>query len=129
MIMLKVSVFSRVEKLEKILRALQPQDDWQDFYMWNCVGGIFGHSHYRFSRSRGEITWIPCTDEEELEIMRRQYENDDKRLYGKGAEISFAEYLEWFSYLGPEALAERRKSIIEKVRSDACGEGVGDSGC
>ena len=110
-------ILRRLGELEEVFHAGEPRDDWVDLYMWDVSGGIFGHSHYRFSKSRGETLRTPCSDEEELEIMRAHYEDNGHRLYGKGLEVSFAEYLEYFSYLCPEALVEKQKVIIEKVRS------------
>jgi len=126
---LKTSIIKRVERLEDAFHTGDPKDDWVDFCMWDVSGGVFGHSHYRLSKSRGEILRMPCSDEEEVAIMREHYECDGRRLYGKGSEVSFVDYLERFSYLGPEALSERRKSLIERVRSEIDGARVGDSSC
>jgi len=124
MVTLKVSLTKRVEKLEEAFGALQPKDDWTDFYMWGGRdGGIFGHSHYRVWKSRGEILHTPCTDEEELEIMRAHYEDEGRKLPGGSAEVSFAEYLKWFNYLCSEVLAERQKVIIECVRRETLANG------
>lgn len=117
---MKVSIVRRFKKLEDAFLAEQPED-WVDFYMWSRSGGVFGHSRYRVSKSRGEILRTPCSDEEEVAIMRAHYEDEGRRLYGGDAEVSFAEYLVQFSYLCPETLVERMKLIIERVRSEENG--------
>jgi hypothetical protein len=112
------AILKRLKKVEGVFHAGEPRDDWVDFCMWDVSGGVFGHVHYRFSESRGESLRTPCSDEEELEIMRAQYEDEGHRLCGKGEEVSFAEYLERLSYLCPEALRERQKLVIERVRGE-----------
>ena len=97
--MSNLAILRRLKKLEKVF-AVEPRDDWIDVVMWNGLrGGIFGHVHCRFSKSRKQTEWISCSDEEEIEIMREHYEKDDHRFYGRGPKASFAEYLERFSYL------------------------------
>jgi hypothetical protein len=114
--MSNLAILRRLKKLEKVF-AVEPRDDWIDVVMWNGLqGGIFGHMHCRFSESRRQTEWVPCSDEEEIEIMRDHYEKDDHRFYGRGPKASFAEYLERFSYLGPEELAVKRKKIIEQLK-------------
>jgi len=113
--------------LERVF-AVEPKDDWIDILMWNGLqGGIFGHTHWRFSESRSQTEWIPCSDEEEIKIMRERYEEDDHRLFGRGSEVSFAEYLEYFVYLGPEEMDARRKEIIERLKGERDGARVTNS--
>jgi len=113
--------------LERVF-AVEPKDDWIDVLMWNGLqGGIFGHTHCRFSESRSQTEWTPCSDAEEIEIMREHYEADDHRLYGRDPEMSFAKYLERFSYLGPEELETRRKQIIERLKGEEDGARVKDT--
>jgi hypothetical protein len=108
-------VLRRLVRLESTIGA--SEDDWVDIVMWSPRGGgVFGHVHYRFSKSRCENQRVPCSDEEEVQIMREHYEADDHRFFRRGDELSFPEYLERFSYLGPEELAERRREVISRVR-------------
>ena len=123
------AILRRLKKLEKVF-AVEPEDDWIDIVMWSIShSGIFGHTHCRFSESRSQTEWIPCSDAEEIEIMREHYEEGGHRLYGRGAELSFSEYLERFSYLGPEELSVRRKAIIERLKGEEDGARVEDTGC
>ena len=124
--MSNLAILRRLKKLEKVF-AVEPRDDWIDVLMWNGLeGGIFGHVHYRFSESRRQTELISCSDREEIEIMRDRYEEDEHRFYGKGPKVSFAEYLERFSYLGPEELAVKRKEIIEQLKGERDGVRVED---
>ncbi len=57
--------------MEKVF-AVEPRDDWIDVLMWNgSEGGIFGHTHYRFSESRRQTEWVPCSDREEKETQSK----------------------------------------------------------
>lgn len=112
------TILKRLGELEEAFRIIDPEDKWIDVVMWDIPGGIFGHAHHLFRKSDGETVRKPCTDEEELEIMRAYYEDEGHRLYGKGDEVSFAEYLERSSYLCPEALVERLKLVIERVSDE-----------
>jgi hypothetical protein len=108
-------VLRRLERPESTFSA--PEDDWIDVIMWSArEGGIFGHVHYRFSKSRSENQRVPCSDEEEVEIMRGHYETDEHRFFHRGEELSFPDYLERFSYLGSEKLAEERGKVISRLR-------------
>ena len=121
------AILRRLKKLEEVF-AVEPKDDWIDIVMWNTFhSGIFGHTHYRFSESRHQTEWIPCSDEEEIRIMRGHYEKDDHKIHGRGPRVSFAEYLERFSYLGSEELAVRRKEIIEQLKGEKDGARVEDT--
>jgi len=79
-------------------------------------GGLFGHSHCIVSSGKTVIR--PCSEEEELEIMLNQHERDNHRVWGKGERVSFAEYLEYFDYLGPDELKARRREITEALRAE-----------
>ncbi|NIN01288.1 MAG: hypothetical protein GTO24_25310 [candidate division Zixibacteria bacterium] len=115
------AILRRLERLETVF-AVSPVDDWIDIVLWSGSDcGVFGHTRYRFSKSRGESEWIPCSDEEEIQIMREGYERDGHRLYGRGSEVSFAEYLERFSYLGPKERGDERKRIIERLKGERDG--------
>ena len=118
---LKESIVKRVERLEPVFGVGRPEDDWIDVIMWDIPGGIFGHSHFRFCKSTGEIVRVPCSDEEESEVMRTLYEDEGHRLFGQGSEVSFAEYLERHSYLCPKELVERLQLLVEKIRSEENG--------
>ncbi len=123
------AILRRLKKLEKVF-AVGPRDEWIDILMWNgSQGGIFGHVHCRLSEGRQQTEWTPCSDEEEIEIMREHYEEDDHRLHGRGPKVSFAEYLECFSYLGSEELEARRRRIIERLKGGEDGVRVEDSSC
>lgn len=123
------AILKRLRKLEKVF-SVELRDDWIDVLMWDgSQGGIFGHTHFRFSESGRQTVRLPCSDGEEVEIMREHYEDDDHRLYGKGSSVSFAEYLERFSYLGPEELEPRRRSIIERLKGGEDGARLKNSSC
>ena len=123
------AVLRRLKKLEKVF-AVGSEDEWIDILMWSAYdGGIFGHTHCRLYLGGRKTEWIPCSDEEEIEIMLEHYEEEEHRVHGKGAEMSFAEYLERFSYLGPEELDPRRKAIIERLKGEEDGVRVEDTGC
>lgn len=116
------AILRRLRKLEKVFAAGEPRDDWIDVLMWGGEdGGVFGHVRYRFSKSRGETRWIACSDEEEIAIMQRHYEDEGCMQYGRGNELSFAEYLDRFSYLGPRELEVRRKLVIKRVKGEEDG--------
>jgi hypothetical protein len=59
--------------------------------------------------------------------MRRHYRDEGHRWFGQEAEVSFAEYLERFCYLGSEGLADRRRAVIDRVRREDNGAGVSGS--
>lgn len=121
------AILGRVKRLENVF-AVRLEDGGIDILMWGSLqGGIFGHAHCCVSCSGGETVWRPCSDEEEVAIMRGYYEDEGCRLFGKGAEVSFVEYLERFSYLGSEELAERRKAIIDRFRGEENGARASDS--
>ena len=121
------AILRRLEKLEKVF-AVEPKDDWIDVLMWDgSQGGIFGHTHFRFSESGMQTVRARCSDEEEIEVMREHYKEDGHRLYGRGSEVSFAEYLERFSYLGPKELDARRREIIELLKGGKDGTRLEDA--
>lgn len=113
------SLLRQLRRLERVFAAGELGDYWIDIVKWEGKkGGAFGHAHWRFSPSRCEQQIIPCSDEEEVEVMRQHYEREKHRFFGQGEELSFPDYLERFCYLGSEELGERRNAVIGKVRSD-----------
>ena len=123
------AILRRLKKLEKVF-ATGSESRWIDILMWDGPqGGIFGHAHFRFSENGRHTELIPCSDEEEIAIMLEHYEDDNHRLHGRGSKVSFAEYLECFSYLGSEELEARRRRIIERLKGNEDGAGVEDSSC
>ena len=111
-----------MKKLEQVFSVGEPVDDWIDVVMWEGLrGGIFGHAHYRFSKSRGESECVACSDDEEIELMRQLYSSDDRKLFGQELKMSFPEYLEHFCYLGCEELEPKRREIIERLRREEAG--------
>jgi hypothetical protein len=111
------SVLRKVRHLEKVFMAGR-EEEWIDVVMWGTEHrGVFGHGHIRFEKHSGRSEWKPCSDEEEVELMKRSYEDEEHRMSGRTEPVSFAEYLEYFSYLGPEELSERRKQVIEQFRT------------
>jgi len=123
------AILRRLKKLEKVF-ATGSESRWIDILLWDGLqGGIFGHTHFRFSEGGRQTQIVPCSDEEEIAIMREHYEDDDRRLHGRGSKVSFAEYLERFSYLGSEELEGRRRRIIEQLKGGEDGARVEDSSC
>ncbi len=111
------AVLRRLKKLERVFALSEPQDDWVDIILLEgSHGGIFGHLHYRFSESRRKNESMPCSDEEEIAIMRDIYEETEHKLPRASESTSFAEFLEYYSYLGSEEMAARRKMIIEQLK-------------
>ena len=107
----------RVELLEKAFSG--GRDEWVEIILWDgSKGGVFGHCHLRLSKGSGKSEWSACTEEEELALMRESYEREGRRLFGRGKPVVFSRYLEAFSYLGSAELEDRRKAIIERVRSE-----------
>jgi hypothetical protein len=114
----RLMLFRRVELLERAF-GVGSGDEWIDVVMWNGEkGGVFGHVHMRISKGWRGTELIACTDEEELAVMRSNYEKEEHRLFGKGESVVFSEYLERFDYLGSDELADKRREIIERVRSE-----------
>ncbi len=125
--MSKQAILRRLKKLEKVFAA-GSESRWIDVLLWDGLqGGIFGHAHFRFSEDGRQTELRPCSDQEEIAIMREHYEDDDHRLHGRGSKVSFAEYLESFSYLGSEELEGRRRRIIEALKGGEDGARVEDS--
>jgi len=113
------SILRQLKRLEKVFAAVEPEDDWIDVLMWDGLnGGVFGHVHCRFSESRGQSEWVRCSDEEEIAVMRGHYEKMEHKPPGSEETVSFAEFLEYYSYLGPEGLEPRRKKIIEELKEE-----------
>lgn len=113
----------KLGQLEKVFSSGEPKDDWIDSVMWdiNAPVGCFGHTHRRFSESRQQTELVPCSVDEELQIMRKIYEDNGHLIYVRDPEVSFVKFLEYYCYLGSEELAGERKAIIEKVRGEAAG--------
>jgi hypothetical protein len=114
----RFELLRRVELVERAFGVNQ-KEEWIDCLMWSVSeAGVFGHTHMRILKHSGKVEWKACTEEEELRLMRQQYEECGHRPYGRGEPLSFSAFLETFSYLGPVALAERRKEIIEGIRGE-----------
>lgn len=109
----------RLRKLEKAFSVDYVQKI--DVVLW-CgeKGGLFGHAHYKVSAIGEATEAIPCTVEEEMEIMKNQYEVDNHRFFGR-SDVSLADYLLGYCYLGPESLTAERASIIQQLRGEASG--------
>jgi len=121
------AILKRLKKLEKVF-AVEPKDDWIDVLMWNGLqGGIFGHVHCRFSESRSRTELMPCSDEEEVAIMRDHFEETEHKIPGTDTPVGFSEFLEYYCYLGPEELNVRREKIIEQLKGDRDGARVNDT--
>lgn len=113
---------NKLARLETAFAAGEAKDDWVDTVTWDCCkSGCFGHVQCRFSESRQATEQVPCSVDEELHIMRQKYEEECHKVWGQGPTVSFADYLEYFCYLGPENLAEERRAAIEKVRGEESG--------
>ena len=114
----RMMLFRQVELLERAF-GVGSGDEWIDVLMWyGRKGGVFGHVHMRISKCGRGTELIACTDEEELALMRSNYEKEEHKLFGKGEPVAFSEYLERFDYLGSDELADKRREIIERVRSE-----------
>ena len=112
-----VTFSGRVERLERVFRA--GPESRVDIVMWiGSEGGLFGHCHLRIQKNNGRIERAPCTDEEELDFMRQQYERDGKQLYGRGESVSFSVYLERHCYLGSADFSARQNKVIAFLRSE-----------
>lgn len=101
------------EALKKRVERLEDKNEVNplDVVMWSISDcGIFGHCHVIGGKK------TPCSDKEEIEIMRNQYERENKRIWGKGEYVPFNVYLEAFTYLAPEELKERQKVAIDRVK-------------
>lgn len=109
-------ILRRLRRLEKVF-AVEPEEDCVDVLMWNgSQGGIFGHTHLRFSGGGRRTGWAPCSDEEEIEVMLEHYERTEHKIPGTNNQISFSEFLECYSYLGSEELEAKRRRIIEQLK-------------
>ena len=114
-------VLRRLKKLEQTLQV-DNLEVTVDIVFWDGVkGGLFGHVRERCVGNGGKIGVQACSAEEEIELMKEAYERDGHRVFGKGDEVSFAGYLDYFCYLGPEALATERKAVIERLRGEVNG--------
>ena len=112
-------LFERVKLLERTF-GVSAKDEWFDILLWcGSKGGVFGHCHLRVCKCNGKAEWVACSEEEELALMLKSYENDEHRVYGKGEPLAFWQYLDAFCYLGPAEFAGRRREIIEEVKCGA----------
>lgn len=112
------AILGRVKRLENVF-AVRLEDYWIDVQMWNgSQGAIFGHTHCCVSCSGRETVWRPCSDEEEIAIMREYYEEMGRRVPCSNERVSFGEFLEYYEYLGPEELVVQRKEIIRQVKDE-----------
>ncbi len=111
------SVLSRLRRLENVLLVDESEKVFDVVLLDPVAGGLFGHSHivYHFKEQKNEI--FVCSVDEEVELMRAKYEDFGHRVFGQGEELSFPDFLERFDYMGPKALAEERKAIIQKLRA------------
>ena len=114
-------VLRRLKKLERTLQV----DNLEvavDIVFWDgAKGGLFGHARERVFSNGGKTEALPFSAEEEIELMKEDYERDGHRVFGKGDEVSFADYLENFCYQCTEALAAERKAVIERLRGEVNG--------
>ena len=114
-------VLRRLKKLEQTLQV-ETMEIAIDIVYWDGVkGGLFGHARERIFSNGKETEFSACSAEEEIELMKEDYERDGHRVFGKGDEVSFAAYLENFCYGGPEALATERRAVIEGLRGEVNG--------
>ena len=113
-----VSLRKRLRKMEKTF-AIGDGDGWIDIVMWEgSKGGVFGYAHIRISKFTGGHELVACTEEEEMALMREHYEEANGKVYGRGDAVPFSVFLENFYYLGPPEFADRRREIIERLRSE-----------
>ena len=109
------SALRRLEKLERDVRANNADID--TVFFTTEGGGAWGHRHI-ISHSKGQPTeYVPCSVEEEIQLMRASYEDYNHR-FGRGEELSFPDWLECLDYLGPPSLAEQRKAAIQQLRKE-----------
>ena len=87
----------KVEKLEQMLAPKPKEQLWILMWLGNPGGGLYGHG--RIEVYSGETK--PCSDEEELAIMRESWEARGHKCWGRKREepVSFEEYLKHFDYL------------------------------
>ena len=112
-----VSVLKRLKKMEETF-TIGDEDEWIDIVMWEgSKGGVFGYAHIRISKFFGGHELVACTEEEEMELMREHYEEANGKVYGRGDSVPFSVFLENFCYLGPPEFADRRREIIDQLRS------------
>ena len=114
-------VLRRLKKLEQTLQ-IDTLEVAVDIVYWDSAkGGLFGHARERIFSNGKETEFSACSAEEEIELMKEDYERNGLRIFGKGDKVSFADYLEYFCYGGPEALAAERRAVIERLRGEVNG--------
>lgn len=59
--------------------------------------------------------------------MREHYEKDGHKIMRRNGPASFSEFLEYYSYLGPEELNDKRKRIIKHLKGEEDGAGLEDT--
>ena len=114
-------VLRRLKKLEQTFQVDNLEVDVDIVYWDSAKGGLFGHARERIFSNGKETEFSAFSAEEEIELMKEDYERDGHRVFGKGDEVSFADYLESFCYLGPEALAAERRAVIGRLRREVNG--------
>ena len=113
-----VTLRRRLKRVENAF-CVRDGDEWIDIVMWDgSKGGTFGHAHMRISKFTGEHELAACTEEEELKLMKAHYEEANGKLYGRGEAVPFSVFVENFCYLGSPEFADRRREIIERLRSE-----------
>ena len=108
----------RLERVEKVLMGEGDQDAWLvGLGYFDCIkGGIFGHSNLVYGGSGQVPIKRPCTDEEEIELMRIKYDDFHHKFFGEGDELTFPDFLELFFYLSPNVPDDRKRSVVQKLR-------------
>ncbi len=110
------SILKRLEKMEQSL-LIDEENKLFSFQLMDPVnGGLFGHSHVQYRLHGKDYKKFPCTDEEEIELMRRRYEGDNHKYFGVGEELTFPDYLEQYFYFSPNVPDERKKAAVQKLR-------------
>ena len=94
-----------INQPDLVVTAWSPGDDT----------GLYGHVHIRVGRHKSKLPKrVPCTDEEEIKIMREHYEKYLK-LYPNRR---FSDHLEEYDRRGPESRKEDRRKLIEQIRKE-----------
>jgi hypothetical protein len=109
----ELNVKKIIDRLNKIEEKFNVKENFFNVIMWQGEeGGIFGHAHITISDK--QTVFKACSDEKELQIMRQRYEESGHKLPLSVCKdkVSFREYLEYYSYLGPEKLEQKRRKII-----------------
>jgi len=109
----------KVEKLEQMLAPKHKEQLWILMWLGN-QGGLYGHG--RIEVYSGETK--PCSDEEELAIIRESWEARGHKCWGRKGEehVSFEEYLKHFEYLKTkqDKKSEKNGARVEDTSRRAC---------